>query len=74
MDGSAHIRDINKAMNWELPQAGDARTLSGMVVEYLENIPEPGTSVKINGYPIEIIQVQDNRIVTLRMANKIEAE
>ncbi|MDD9892344.1 MAG: CBS domain-containing protein, partial [Gammaproteobacteria bacterium] len=74
MDGSAHIRDINKAMNWELPQEGDARTLSGMVVEYLENIPEPGTSVKINGYPIEIIQVQDNRIVTLRMANKIGAE
>lgn len=72
IDGSAHIRDINRSMKWELPQEGDARTISGMVVEYLENIPEPGTSVKINGYPIEIIQVQENRIVTLRIAQRVE--
>jgi Mg2+/Co2+ transporter CorB len=74
IDGSAHIRDVNKAMYWELPQDGEARTMSGMVVEYLENIPEPGTSVKISGYPIEIIQVQDNRIVTLRVGARKDAK
>lgn len=72
VDGAAHVRDVNKAMNWELP-TGEARTISGMVVEYLETIPEPGTSVKINGYPIEIVQVQDNRIVTLRMSEQLPA-
>lgn len=72
LDGAAHIRDINKAMHWELP-TGEARTISGMVVEYLETIPEQGTSVKINGYPIEIVQVQDNRIVTLRVGKRLNS-
>lgn len=70
VDGAAHVRDVNRSMEWELP-IGEARTISGMVVEYLENIPEPGTSVKINGYPIEIVQVQDNRVVTLRIGQQI---
>lgn len=73
VDGTAHVRDVNRSMEWELP-VGEARTMSGMVVEYLENIPEPGTSVKINGYPIEIVQVQDNRVVTLRIGQRIHED
>lgn len=71
VDGAAHVRDVNRSMQWELP-TGEARTVSGMVVEYLENIPEPGTSVKIAGYPIEIVQVQENRIVTLRVGKRLQ--
>lgn len=73
VDGTAHVRDVNRSMDWELP-VGEARTMSGMVVEYLENIPETGTSVKINGYPIEIVQVQDNRVVTLRLGNRLHGD
>jgi len=38
-----------------------------MVLEYLEDIPEPGTSLLLSGYPIEIIQTRGNRVKTLRV-------
>jgi Mg2+/Co2+ transporter CorB len=50
----------------ELPTDGP-RTLNGMVLEYLEDIPEPGTSLLLSGYPVEIIQTTDNLVKTLRV-------
>jgi Mg2+/Co2+ transporter CorB len=38
-----------------------------MVLEYLEDIPEPGTSLLLSGYPVEIIQTRGNRVKTLRV-------
>ena len=66
VDGSATIRDINKEMSWELPTNGP-KTLNGLIVEYLEDIPENNLSVRISGYPIEIIDVGDNMIKTVRV-------
>ena len=66
VDGSATIRDINKEMSWELPSDGP-KTLNGLIVEYLEDIPENNLSVRIAGYPIEIIDVGDNMIKTVRV-------
>ena len=50
IDGAANIREINKAMDWDLPTEGP-KTLNGLVVEYLETIPDPGTCLKIEQYP-----------------------
>ncbi len=66
IDGSATIRDINKEMSWHLPTDGP-KTLNGLIVEYLEDIPQAKMSVRIAGYPVEIVDVRDNMIKTVRV-------
>ncbi|MDD3883964.1 MAG: HlyC/CorC family transporter [Gallionella sp.] len=61
LEGSNSLRDLNRKLGLHLPLK-EAKTLNGLILEHLEDIPEPGTSLKIAGYPIEIIQTQD-RIV-----------
>jgi Mg2+/Co2+ transporter CorB len=68
IDGSTHIRDINRNLGIELPSKGP-RTLNGLILEHMEFIPEAGTSMKINGYPIEIMQVKNNMVKTARIAS-----
>lgn len=66
VDGSAYIREINREMNWELPVDGP-KTLSGLITEYLETIPEPGTCVLLAGYPLEVVAVEDNLVKTAQI-------
>lgn len=66
VDGSANIRDINKEMSWNLAADGP-KTLNGLIIEHLEDIPEANLSVRISGYPLEIINVSDNMIKTVRI-------
>ena len=61
LEGSSSLRELNRKLGLHLPLEG-AKTLNGLILEHLEDIPETGTSLKIAGYPIEIIQIQ-NRIV-----------
>jgi Mg2+/Co2+ transporter CorB len=73
VNGTANIRELNKAMQWSLPTDGP-KTLNGLIVEYLETIPESGTGLKIGGYPIEIIETRENRVQLARIhAAKAEA-
>jgi Mg2+/Co2+ transporter CorB len=58
IEGSTLLRDLNRKMGLHLPLDG-AKTLNGLILEHLQDIPEAGTSLKISGYPIEIIQTQD---------------
>ena len=66
VDATANIRELNRAQDWELPTDGP-KTLNGLIVENLETIPPPGTCLKANGYPIEIVEVGDNRVRTVRV-------
>jgi len=66
VDGSASIRDINKEMSWQLPTDGP-KTLNGLIIEYLEDIPQSNISLRIAGYPVEIVDVSDNMIKTVRV-------
>ena len=67
IDGSTTIRDLNKAMDWELPVEGP-KTLNGFIIEYLEHIPEQGTSLLLNDeYPIEIMQTTPNAVKTVHI-------
>jgi Mg2+/Co2+ transporter CorB len=66
VDGGAYVRELNRTLAWELPTDGP-KTLNGLIIEYLESIPEPGTSVLINGYPIDIVQTSNNAIKTIRI-------
>ncbi len=66
VSGAANIRDMNRVMNWNLPTDGP-KTLNGLIIEYLETIPESGTGLKIGGYPIEIVRSDENRVQTARI-------
>ena len=73
IDGSTHIRDINRNLEIQLPSEGP-RTLNGLILEHMEFIPEAGTSLKINGYPIEIMQVKHNMVKTARISMSIDKD
>ena len=67
VDGSANVRDLNRLMGWELPTDGP-KTLNGLIIEYMESIPEPGTSLLIAGYPVEIVQTSANAVKTAKIS------
>jgi len=66
VDGTASLRELLRNMHWELPTEGP-KTLNGLIVEHLQTLPEAGTSLMIEGYPIDIIQIQDNVVKTARI-------
>src|SRR6266403_1251118 len=66
VDGSATIRALNRSMRWNLPTDGP-KTLNGLIVEFLETIPEPGTTLKMADYMLEVLQTGDNAIKTVRI-------
>jgi Mg2+/Co2+ transporter CorB len=61
VDGSVTVRELNRITQWTLPTEGP-KTLNGLIIEYMETIPEPGTSVRLHGYPLEIIKCDENTI------------
>jgi len=70
VDATANIRELNRSQDWNLPTDGP-KTINGLIVEMLETIPAPGTRLKINGYPIEIVETDDNRIRSVRVGRHI---
>lgn len=66
IDGTATIRDINRQLHWDLPADGP-KTLNGLILEQLEDIPESGTSLKIGDYTVEIIKTADNAVKIARI-------
>lgn len=64
IDGSITVRELNKILDWQLPTEGP-KTLNGLIIEYLEHIPEPGTSMLLDNYPIEIVQTTKNAVKTI---------
>ncbi len=65
IDGTATIREINRALHWELPTDGP-KTLNGLLVEALESIPEAAVGVALGKYRFEIVEVKDNLIQQAR--------
>jgi Mg2+/Co2+ transporter CorB len=65
-NASTTIRALNRSMRWNLPTDGP-KTLNGLIVEFLETIPEPGTTLKLADYMLEVLQTADNAIKTVRI-------
>ena len=61
IEGSANIRDINKGLKWDLPTDGP-RTLNGLILEHLEEIPETDINLEIDNHNMKIITVEENKI------------
>jgi Mg2+/Co2+ transporter CorB len=65
-NASTTIRALNRSMRWHLPTDGP-KTLNGLIVEFLEAIPEPGTTLKLADYMLEVLKTGDNAIKTVRI-------
>jgi Mg2+/Co2+ transporter CorB len=63
--GNANIREINKSLHWELPTDGP-KTLSGLILEYLESFPDANVGLAIEGYRLEILELQGNVVQAVR--------
>jgi Mg2+/Co2+ transporter CorB len=66
IDGGTYIRLINRTLDWSLPVDGP-KTLSGLIIECLETIPDSNCCISVAGYRMEIVQMQDNMVKTARM-------
>lgn len=66
VDGSIFVRELNRLLPLNLP-IESAKTLSGLIIEHLETIPDNSVCCKINGIPMEIIQVHENKIKSIKI-------
>ncbi len=66
IDASVNIRDLNKQLQWNLPTDGP-KTLNGLLLEQLEQIPDAGTSLKLDNLMVEITQTTDSAIKTTKV-------
>jgi len=66
VEGRTPLRILNRKFGLEFPLDGP-KTINGLILERLEDIPEPGTSLKISGCPVEIVQTQDRMVRMVRI-------
>ena len=71
VDGSVTIRDINRAMDWDLPD-DDWVTVAGLVIHEAQTIPEPGQTFIFHGHRFQVLRRQRNQITALRVSPPLE--
>ncbi|MCM2680476.1 HlyC/CorC family transporter [Echinimonas agarilytica] len=71
VDATANIRDINKELKWDLPTDGP-KTLNGLILEHLEDIPDSQITVKIGLYTIDITEVSENMVKQARITPPVK--
>jgi Mg2+/Co2+ transporter CorB len=60
------VRELNRSFGWSLPEQGP-KTLNGLILEALEDIPEAGTSFRLGEYTIEIVQAAGQTVRNARI-------
>lgn len=66
IDGTTTLREINRTLHWNLPTDGP-KTLNGLIIEYLQDIPDANISIQIGRYQMEILQVKDNMVKAIKV-------
>ena len=66
VDGSVSIRDLNRAMDWDLPDE-EATTVAGLVIHEARTIPEPGQVFNFHGFRFQVVRKARNRITALKI-------
>lgn len=64
--GSVTIRSLNRSLNWKLPTGGP-KTLNGLVMEQMQELPRPGARLVIGGYQVEITDIRANAVKSARI-------
>lgn len=71
VDGGVSIREINRILEWQLPVDGP-KTLGGLIVEHFEEIPETGICMRIEGYPLEVLSVEENLVKLVKIMPQLK--
>ena len=71
VDGSVAIRDLNRAMDWDLPD-DDAVTVAGLVIHEAQTIPKAGQTFIFHGHRFEVVRRERNQITSLRISSPLE--
>ncbi len=66
VDGGHSLREINRQLDLDLPLDGP-KTLNGLIIEHLRDIPEIGVGLRINGIPMEIVQTENRRVKIVKI-------
>lgn len=66
VEGSRPLRELNRRLGLELPLDGP-KTLNGLIIEHLQDIPETGLSIKIGEVQIEVLHTEDRRVKTAKL-------
>ena len=70
VDGRIQIRSLNRRLQWDLPLE-DASTLSGLITEHLGNLPNNNTAIKLDGYQLTILNVDEDNVINKVLVKKI---
>ncbi|MES2254576.1 MAG: HlyC/CorC family transporter [Pseudomonadota bacterium] len=73
IDGTVPIRDLNRELEWNLPDEG-ATTIAGLVIHEAQTIPDPGQRFAFFGYKFEILRRQRNQITALKVTPPVKDE
>jgi Mg2+/Co2+ transporter CorB len=65
VDCGISVRELNRALRWQLPTNGP-KTLNGLIIEYMETIPETSTSLRLYGHPLEIMHTGESAVKTVK--------
>ena len=65
-DGNSKIRELNNYLNWEIPE-DNAKTINGLVTEYLDQIPQANLCIEIDKYRFEILELDENLISKIKI-------
>lgn len=71
VDGTVPIRDLNRVMDWDLPDE-EAVTVAGLVIHEAQAIPEPGQRFAFHGYRFQVLRRQRNQLTALRVEREVE--
>ena len=66
INAAVTIRELKRSLQWDLPTDGP-KTLNGLILEYMQDIPQSGTSLRLYGNPVEILQTQHNSVKTVKL-------
>ncbi len=69
VDANITVRELNRVTQWSLPTEGP-KTLNGLIIEFMETIPEAGTGIKLHGYFLEIIKRDENAVKLVKFLPK----
>jgi len=68
-DGNSKIRELNNLMNWDMDEDG-SKTVNGVITDYLDQIPQENVCLEINGYRIEVLNIEENSITKVKIKKK----
>jgi magnesium and cobalt exporter, CNNM family len=71
-EGTMPVREVNRALGLSLPTDGP-KTLNGLIVEHLQDLPEGDVSIRVSGVPMEIVHAQGRTVKTVRIFRPVAA-